>query len=76
MTAPSMEVLRERLVGRGTETAEVIHQRLARAAQEAEGVDEYDYVLVNDQLDEAVDRLHRHHPERAFFHEQKSGFHP
>ena len=54
----SMEVLRERLVGRGTETAEVIHQRLARAAQEAEGVDEYDYVLVNDQLDEAVDRLH------------------
>ena len=43
VTAPSMEV---------------IHQRLARAAQEAEGVDEYDYVLVNDQLDEAVDRLH------------------
>ena len=58
VTAPSMEMLRERLVGRGTETAEVIHQRLARAAQEAEGVDEYDYVLVNDQLDEAVDRLH------------------
>ena len=58
VTAPSMEVLKERLVGRGTETAEVIHQRLARAAQEAEGVDEYDYVLVNDQLDEAVDKLH------------------
>ena len=58
VTAPSMEELKERLVGRGTETAEVIHQRLARAAQEAEGVDEYDYVLVNDQLDEAVDRLH------------------
>ena len=58
MTHVSVEVLRERLVGRGTETAEVIHQRLARAAQEAEGVDEYDYVLVNDQLDEAVDRLH------------------
>ena len=48
----------EAVLGRGTETAEVIHQRLARAAQEAEGVDEYDYVLVNDQLDEAVDRLH------------------
>ena len=58
VTAPSMEVLRERLVGRGTETAEVIHQRLARAAQEAEGVDEYDYLLVNDQLEDAVDRLH------------------
>ena len=44
--------------GRGTETAAVIHQRLARAAQEAEGVDEYDYLLVNDQLEDAVDRLH------------------
>ena len=58
VTAPSMEELKDRLVGRGTETKEVIHQRLARAAQEAEGVDEYDYLLVNDQLDEAVDRLH------------------
>lgn len=58
VTAPSMEELRERLVGRGTETKEVIHQRLARAAQEAEGVEEYDYLLVNDQLDQAVDRLH------------------
>ena len=36
----------------------MIHQRLARAAQEAEGVDEYDYLLVNDQLEDAVDRLH------------------
>ena len=58
VTAPSMEELKERLVGRGTETAAVIHQRLARAAQEAEGVDEYDYLLVNDQLEDAVDRLH------------------
>ena len=58
VTASSMEELKERLVGRGTETAEVIHQRLARAAQEAEGVDEYDYLLVNDQLEDAVDRLH------------------
>lgn len=55
---PSMAVLKERLVGRGTETQEVIDQRLARAAQEAEGVDEYDYLLVNDQLEDAVDRLH------------------
>ena len=58
VTAPSMEELKERLVGRGTETQTVIRQRLARASQEAEGVEEYDYLLVNDELDQAVDRLH------------------
>ena len=58
VTAPSMEELKERLVGRGTETQTVIRQRLARASQEAEGVEEYDYLLVNDELDLAVDRLH------------------
>ena len=58
VTAPSMEELKERLVGRGTETQTVIRQRLARASQEAEGVEEYDYLLVNGELDLAVDRLH------------------
>lgn len=58
VTAPSMEILKDRLVGRGTETNEVIRQRLERAAQEAEGVEEYDYLLVNDELDLAVKRLH------------------
>ena len=58
VTAPSMEELKERLVGRGTETQTVIRQRLARASQEAEGVEEYDYLLVNDELALAVDRLH------------------
>ena len=58
VTAPSMEKLKERLVGRGTETAEVIHQRLARAAQEAEGIEEYDYLVVNDDLDTCVNEVH------------------
>ena len=58
VTAPSMEELKERLVGRGTETAEVIHQRLARAAQEAEGIEEYDYLVVNDDLDTCVNEVH------------------
>ena len=58
VTAPSMEELKERLVGRGTETAAVIHQRLARAAQEAEGIEEYDYLVVNDDLDTCVNEVH------------------
>lgn len=58
VTPPSMEELKKRLVGRGTETPEVIKERLARAAQEAEGVEEYDYLLVNDDLEKAVDDLH------------------
>ena len=58
VTAPSMEELKERLVGRGTETAVVIHQRLARAAQEAEGIEEYDYLVVNDDLDTCVNEVH------------------
>ena len=39
------------LVGRGTETADVIAQRLARAYEESEGMDAYDYIVVNDDLD-------------------------
>ncbi len=58
VTAPSMAELKDRLVGRGTESQEVIRQRLARAAKEAEGVEEYDYLLVNDDLEKAVDTLH------------------
>lgn len=58
VTAPSMEELKARLVGRGTEEPDVIQKRLSRAAQEAEGADEYEYLLVNDQVEDAVDRLH------------------
>lgn len=54
---PSMEILRERLTGRGTETQEVIEKRLARAVEELELAPKYNYLLVNDGLDEAVDRL-------------------
>lgn len=55
---PSIEILKQRLIGRGTETAEVIEARLNRAAEEAEGIDAYDYVIVNDILDESVERMH------------------
>ena len=59
VTPPSFEELRNRLVGRGTETADVIESRLRRASEEAEGMSSYDYILVNDQVEDCVDRLHQ-----------------
>lgn len=59
ITPPSAQVLKERLVGRGTETMDVIESRMARAAEEAEGMGHYDYLIVNDQLDVCVDEMHR-----------------
>ncbi|MCM1267403.1 MAG: guanylate kinase [Bacteroidales bacterium] len=55
---PSAEELRRRLSGRGTETAEVIDKRLRRAAEEAQGIEEYDYILINDDLETCVKELH------------------
>jgi guanylate kinase len=54
---PSAETLVERLAGRQTETAEVIRQRLDVAAEELLAVEEYDYVVVNDDLEDAVDQV-------------------
>ena len=52
--APSVEVLRERLVGRGTDTEEAIEKRVAKAASEMEfAAGKFDYVLVNDDLQTA-----------------------
>ena len=56
---PSADVLKERLVGRGTETEEVIEQRLARALEESKGIENYDYLVVNDDLDECVENVHQ-----------------
>ncbi|MBQ2403785.1 MAG: guanylate kinase, partial [Lachnospiraceae bacterium] len=55
---PSAEELKKRLIGRGTETMEVIEQRMNRATEEAEAMDAYDYILVNDDLNQAVESLH------------------
>lgn len=59
ITTPTAEILKNRLVGRGTESPEVIEARLARAVEEAEGMDQYDYVLVNDDLAECTAQLHQ-----------------
>ena len=59
VTPPTVEELERRLTGRGTETAQVIVDRLARAGEEAEGMGQYDYILVNDTVEECVDHLHQ-----------------
>lgn len=59
VTPPSAEELERRLVGRGTETGEVIRKRLARASEESEGIEAYDYIVVNDDLECCVEELHR-----------------
>lgn len=51
---PSMEVLRARLVGRGTDAPEVIERRLQKAEDEMRARDRYDHVIVNEDLEETV----------------------
>lgn len=53
--APSVEVLRDRLVGRGTDTPEAIERRVSKAASEMEfAAGKFDYVLINDDLQTAL----------------------
>ena len=59
VTPPSAGELKNRLVGRGTETMDVIESRLARAVEEAEGIESYDYLVVNDILEECVEEVHQ-----------------
>lgn len=56
---PSAAELRRRLTGRGTETEEVIENRLRTAVKESEAVSRYEYVIINDDLEDCVDHLHR-----------------
>lgn len=58
VTPPTADELKKRLVNRGTETMEVIESRLRRASEEAQGMSEYDYILINDQIEECVDKMH------------------
>ena len=59
VTPPSAGELRRRLVGRGTETIEVINARLRRAAEEASGMEAYDYLLINEEIDACVEQMHQ-----------------
>jgi guanylate kinase len=54
---PSLDALETRLKGRGQDSAEVIAQRLHAAQEDISHVAEFDYVIINDKLDEALRQL-------------------
>ena len=58
ITAPSVEALKARLIGRGTEEEAVVAKRMKRASEEAEEIDNYEYIVINDDLDECVHNVH------------------
>ena len=58
VTPPDANTLKERLIGRGTESMEVIEARLKRAAEEALYMPEYDYLIINDDLQTCVKEMH------------------
>lgn len=80
VSTPSAEVLRQRLTGRGTENEETIRERLSQTLRESREIEKYDCLIINDDLDEAVEQVHRaiqtlkHAPSRqhAFIEELQS----
>ena len=59
VTPPSARELKDRLVKRGTDSMEVILSRTERAREEAKGMDRYDYLVINDVLEDCVDEVHK-----------------
>ena len=58
VTPPGAEELKKRLVGRGTETMDEISARLTRAIDEAPIMEKYDYIVINDEVEKCVDKIH------------------
>ena len=74
VTAPSAEVLRKRLTGRGTESQEQIEKRMRRAVEEADTIENYEYLVCNHEgrLDECTETIHaiiESHACRTVLHE-------
>jgi guanylate kinase len=57
VTTPSLSVLKQRLNARATDSQDVIDKRIEMAKKEIQRVSEYDYLIVNDDLDEAAKKL-------------------
>jgi guanylate kinase len=58
VTPPKAETLKRRLEGRGTEDETVVNERLAIASRESLLMEQYDYIIVNDVLEDAVNSVH------------------
>ena len=57
VTTKDAQTLVNRLKGRGTEEEDVILKRLRRAAEESEGIEEYEYLIINDDLDTCIEDM-------------------
>lgn len=57
LAPPSLEELKERIIGRGTESEESLRSRLAVASSELKQMAQYDYVVVNDEVEKACERI-------------------
>ena len=58
LAPPSIAELKKRLIGRGTETMEVIEERMQRAKEEGRYMEQYDYLVVNDDLTVCTEQIH------------------
>lgn len=58
VTPPSVEILHSRLLGRGTESADIVEQRMRKAAEESTYMQDYDRIIINDKLEDAVEQVH------------------
>lgn len=54
---PSLEILKNRLCGRGTDSDDIVEKRFAEAVQEIARASEYDYIVVNNDIEIAVDEF-------------------
>lgn len=59
VTPPTAKELKERLVNRGTEDLATIDKRMTRAIEESKFMPQYDYIVINDKLEDCVEELHQ-----------------
>lgn len=57
ITPPTLEELRQRITKRGTEPPEVIEKRMKRAQEEMEHLEKYDYIIINESVEESARQL-------------------
>ena len=58
ITPPDKKTLEKRLVGRGTESKAQIENRIERAAKEADSIKNYDYLIINDEIEKTIEKIH------------------